>query len=159
MAPIIPPIRNAVRAVIRRDNSILLLRKDGYEQGEGERFALPGGGQDLGETLEQALNRECLEEIDTRVEIHDLVYVADYFKPRETIPHSTRHLVEFLFTCSVPADYVPRSGHHPDKHQVEVVWVGLDALAGTPLNPGALIPYLVDPGVRSDTVYLGTIDT
>lgn len=156
MAPIIPPIRNAVRAVIRRDNSILLLRKDGYEQ--GERFALPGGGQDLGETLEQALNRECLEEIDTQVEIHDLVYVADYFKPRETTPQSTRHLVEFLFTCSVPADYVPRSGHHPDRHQVEVVWVGLDALAGMPLNPGSLIPYLVEPGERTGTVYLGTID-
>ena len=156
MAPIIPPIRNAVRAVIRRDNSILLLRKDGYEQ--GERFALPGGGQDLGETLEQALNRECLEEIDTRVEIHDLAFVADYFKPRETIPHSTRHLVEFLFTCSVPADYVPRSGHHPDKHQVEVVWVGLDALAGMPLNPGSLIPYLAEPGESTGAVYLGTID-
>ena len=158
MAPIIPPIRNAVRAVIRRDNSILLLRKDGYEQGEGERFALPGGGQDLGETLEQALNRECLEEIDTRVEIHDLAFVADYFKPRETIPSSTRHLVEFLFSCSVPADYVPRSGHHPDKHQVEVVWVGLDALAGIPLNPGALIPYLAEPGESTGTIYLGTID-
>jgi ADP-ribose pyrophosphatase YjhB (NUDIX family) len=157
MAPIIPPIRNAVRAVIRRDNSILLLRKDGYEQGE-ERFALPGGGQDLGETLEQALNRECLEEIDTRVEIHDLVYVADYFKPRETVPQSTRHLVEFLFTCSVPADYIPRSGHHPDRHQVEVVWVGLNELAGMPLNPGALIPYLAEPGKITGTVYLGTID-
>ena len=156
MAPIIPPIRNAVRAVIRRDNSILLLRKDGYEQ--GERFALPGGGQDIGETLEQALNRECLEEIDTRVEIHDLVYVADYFKPRETTPKSTRHLVEFLFTCSVPGDYAPRNGHHPDKHQVEVVWVRLDELAGMPLNPGSLIPYLAEPGESSGTVYLGTID-
>jgi len=156
MAPIIPPIRNAVRAVIRRDNSILLLRKDGYEQ--GERFALPGGGQDIGETLEQALNRECLEEIDTRVEIHDLVYVADYFKPRETTPKSTRHLVEFLFTCSVPGDYAPRNGHHPDKHQVEVVWVGLEKLAAMPLNPGSLIPYLADTGEHPGSVYLGTVD-
>jgi len=156
MAPIIPPIRNAVRAVIRRNNSILLLRKDGYEQ--GERFALPGGGQDIGETLEQALNRECLEEIATRVEIHDLVYVADYFKPRETVPPSTRHLVEFLFTCSVPADYVPGNGHHPDKHQVEVVWAGLDELAGMPLNPRSLTPYLVNTVENTGTVYLGTID-
>ena len=156
MAPIIPPIRNAVRAVIRRNNSILLLRKDGYEQ--GERFALPGGGQDIGETLEQALNRECLEEIDTRVEIHDLVYVADYFKPRETTPKSTRHLVEFLFTCSVPGDYAPRNGHHPDKHQVEVVWVGLEKLAAMPLNPASLIPYLADTAEHPGTVYLGTVD-
>ena len=62
------------------EGTILCLRKAGFEQ--GERFALPGGGQDLGETLEQALNRECVEEIGTQVEIRDLVYVADCFKPR-----------------------------------------------------------------------------
>ena len=156
MEPIIPPIRNAVRALIRRDNHILLLRKDGYAQ--GERYALPGGGQDIGESLEQALHRECLEEIGTRVEIHDLVFVADYFKPRDTNPGSTRHLVEFLFTCTVPGDYVPKSGHHPDKHQVEVVWAGLGELAAMPLNPRALTPYLAKAGKTSGTVYLGTID-
>ena len=41
-------IRNAVRAVIIRDGRILLLRKE-YEDGS-EQFALPGGGQDTGET-------------------------------------------------------------------------------------------------------------
>jgi ADP-ribose pyrophosphatase YjhB (NUDIX family) len=71
MDSIVPPIRNTARALILQDNNILLLRKDGYEQ--GERFALPGGGQDLGETLEQALHRECLEEIGSRIEIHRLV--------------------------------------------------------------------------------------
>lgn len=156
MEPIIPPIRNAVRALIRRDSNILLLRKDGYEQ--GERFALPGGGQDIGESLEQALNRECMEEIGTRVEIRDLVFVADYFKPRDTDPQSTRHLVEFLFACAVPGDYVPRNGHHPDKHQVEVVWAGLDELAGMPLNPRSLTPYLANASDNTGTVYLGTID-
>lgn len=156
MESIIPPIRNAARALILQDDNILLLRKDGYE--EGERFALPGGGQDLGETLEQALHRECMEEIGTRVQIRDLVYVADYFKPRDTVPRSTRHLVEFLFACTVADDYSPVNGHHPDKHQVEVVWARLDALADMPLYPRSLAPYLADAGGNSGTVYLGTID-
>jgi ADP-ribose pyrophosphatase YjhB (NUDIX family) len=156
MESIIPPIRNAARALILQDNNILLLRKDGYEQ--GERFALPGGGQDLGETLEQALNRECLEEIGTRVEIRDLVYVADCLKPRDTQPRSTRHLVEFLFACTVPDDYVPVNGHHPDKHQVEVVWARLDELAGMPLYPRSLAPYLANASESTGIVYLGTID-
>ena len=156
MEPIILPIRNAVRALIRRDNNILLLRKDGYQQ--GERFALPGGGQDIGESLEQALQRECLEEIGTRVEIQDLVYTADCFKPRDTPPQSTRHLVEFLFACTVPDDYVPGNGHHPDKHQVEVVWVGLDMLADMPLHPKSLIPYLAKSGTHAGAAYLGTLD-
>ena len=89
-----PTIRNAARALIVRNDHILLLRKQGGDK--GERFALPGGAQDPGETLQDALNRECLEEIDTRVQIHDLVGVADYFKPRATLPPSTRHVVEFL---------------------------------------------------------------
>jgi len=156
MESIIPPIRNAARALILQDNNILLLRKDGYEQ--GERFALPGGGQDLGETLEQALTRECMEEIGTRVEIRDLVYVADCLKPRDTQPVSTRHLVEFLFACTIPDDYVPVNGHHPDKHQVEVVWASLDELAGMPLYPRSLAPYLADGVEGAGTVYLGTID-
>jgi len=157
MEPITPPIRNAVRALILQDHNILLLRKDGYEKG-GERFALPGGGQDPGETLEQALKRECLEEIGTRVEAHDLVYVADCFKPRDTTPRSTRHLVEFLFACTVPGDYVPMNGHHPDKHQVEVVWIGLDELADRALYPRSLAPYLAGFGESTGTAYLGTLD-
>jgi len=156
MEPIIPPIRNAARALILQGNNILLLRKDGYEQ--GERFALPGGGQDLGETLEQALQRECLEEINTRVEIRDLVYVADTFKPREGDPPGTRHLVEFLFACTVPGDYAPRNGQHPDKHQVEVVWAALDELAAMPLYPRSLAPYLAALRENTGSVYLGTID-
>jgi ADP-ribose pyrophosphatase YjhB (NUDIX family) len=142
--------------LILQDNNILLLRKDGYEQ--GERFALPGGGQDVGETLEQALNRECMEEIDTRVEIRDLVYVADTFKPREGDPPGTRHLVEFLFACMVPGDYAPRNGQHPDKHQVEVVWAALDELVAMPLYPRSLAPYLAALRENTGSVYLGTID-
>jgi 8-oxo-dGTP diphosphatase len=156
MESIIPPIRNAARALILQKDNILLLRKDGYET--GERFALPGGGQDLGETLEQALNRECMEEIGTRVEIRDLLFVADCLKPRDTAPRSTRHLVEFLFACTVPDDYVPMNGNHPDKHQVEVVWVRLDELADLPLYPRSLAPYLASSSERTGTVYLGTID-
>lgn len=156
MESIIAPIRNAARALILQDDKILLLRKDGYEK--GERFALPGGGQDIGETLLQALIRECMEEIGTRVEIRGLVYVADYFKPRDTDPRSTRQLVEFLFECTVPDDYTPANGSHPDKHQVEVVWARLDELAGMPLYPRSLAPYLADTREHAGTVYLGTID-
>jgi len=156
MEPIIPPIRNAARALILQGDKILLLRKDGYDT--GERFALPGGGQDLGETLEQALIRECMEEIGTRVEIRDLVFVADAFKPRDTPPGGTRHLVEFLFACTVPDDYVPVNGHHPDKHQVEVVWSRLDELADMPLYPRSLAPYLANSSEIAGSVYLGTID-
>jgi len=68
-------VRNAARAMITREGRVLLPRKDGAPL--GERYALPGGAQEMGETLEQALNRECLEEIGTRVRVRDLRYVAE----------------------------------------------------------------------------------
>ena len=151
-----PVIRNAVRALVVRDNSILLLRKAGYE--DGERFALPGGGQDSGETLMQTLLRECQEEIGTQVQVRDLVHVADYFKQRDTDPPSTRHLVEFLFRCDVPETYMPANGHRPDKHQVDVVWAGLERLGDMPLYPRSLAAFLTDMQGAGRLVYLGLID-
>lgn len=156
MENLLPLIRNAARALIIQDRRILLLRKE-YED-LSERFALPGGAQDPGETLHQALRRECEEEIGTDVQIRDLVHVADYFKPRDTHPPSTKHLVEFLFDCAVPADYSPANGHHPDKHQVEVVWAMLDDLHRMPLYPRSLGPLLQRLFGKDRLVYLGLID-
>ncbi|MGD8631056.1 MAG: NUDIX domain-containing protein [Gammaproteobacteria bacterium] len=156
MENLLPEIRNAARALIVRDDRILLLRKQGYP--DGQRFALPGGGQDPGETLRQALLRECQEEIGTRVLIHDLVHVADYFKVRDTDPPSTRHLVEFLFHCEVQDTYVPMNGEHPDKHQVEVVWVPLDALPDIPLYPRSLAAFLGRRSAAAAGIYMGVID-
>ena len=150
-----PRIRNAPRALIVQDERILLLRKQGGER--GERFALPGGAQDPGETLQDALNRECLEEIGTRVQIHDLVGVADYFKPRDTQPPSTRHVVEFLFECSLPEGYMPHNGHRPDKHQIEVVWAELAGIGDMILQPGSLAGVIGGIQAGGHGVYLGPI--
>jgi 8-oxo-dGTP diphosphatase len=155
MENLLPEIHNAVRALILRDDHILLLRKNVGDR--GERFALPGGAQDPGETLVEALNRECLEEIGTRIVVHDLLHVADFFKSRETDPPSTRHVVEFLFHCSVPATYLPHNGYRPDRQQIEVVWKRLDELQGIPLYAPALAPRLQTIRDGGSPAYLGTL--
>ncbi|NOQ68588.1 MAG: NUDIX domain-containing protein [Gammaproteobacteria bacterium] len=151
-----PNIRNAVRAMIIRDSRILLIRKE-YEDGS-QRFALPGGAQDPGETLTTALDRECREEIGTEVRILSLLHVADWFKPRDTVPPSSRHLVEFLFACEVGESYTPQNGYHPDKHQVEVLWVELDRLDTIPLWPQSIAALLSHIQQEKSAVYLGTVD-
>ena len=156
MNNLIPGIRNAARAVIVRDDQILLLRKQGG--GQGERFALPGGAQNLGETLAEALNRECLEEIGTAVEIVRLLHIADFFKHRDTDPPSRRHLLEILFECTVPSGYTPGSGYRPDKHQVEVVWMPVDDLPAITLLPAALTAHLGKSSGDTTAVYLGEIE-
>ena len=156
MENLLPEIRNAVRAVIVRQGEILMLRK---QRGDQFKFALPGGAQDPGESLVDALERECREEIDVSVEVHELIHVADYFKARSTVPPSTRHLVEFLFRCSVPPDYRPRSGHHPDKSQVGVEWVALEDLAAVTVAPSSYGAILGGYGGHDRLRgYLGTIE-
>jgi len=156
MENLTPDIRNAVRAVIVRNDQVLLQKKAGGDR--GERYALPGGAQNLGETLAQALKRECLEEIGSTVEILDLMNVADHFKTRDTDPPSTRHMVEFLFRCTVPDDYVAHNGIKPDKSQIDVVWVNMAHLAAMPLYPESLSHWLPEGILRDTTVYLGTME-
>ena len=153
---LLPDIRNAARAVIIRDERLLLLRKEGG--GRPGRYALPGGGQDTGETLQQALIRECLEEIGTTVSVGKLLFVADFFKQRDTSPPGTRHVVEILFRCTVPGDYTPTSGHHPDKHQTGVVWIPLADLERIVLYPASLGRHVTAALQGSSEPYIGVID-
>lgn len=151
-----PQIRNAVRAVIVRDGAVLMQKK--WAQAKGAWYTLPGGGQGVAETLDAALIRECEEEIGVRVEVGELLSVADFFKQRDTTYPSTRHLVEIYFACQVPVKYQPTSGSHPDKHQVDVVWLPLDQLSDAPLYPKDLARHLPPIIEAARAGYLGEID-
>jgi 8-oxo-dGTP diphosphatase len=150
-----PSIRNAVRALIIRDSRVLLIRKE-YEDGS-ELFALPGGGQDTGETLASALIRECKEEVAADISNISLLHVVDWFKARDTIPPSTRQHVEFLFACDVDDSYIAQNGYHPDKHQVEVIWVNRDALDNIPCHPNSMLALLSGIQHKKPAIYLETI--
>ena len=155
MLELIPPIRTTPRAVIIRDNYILLLRKGGDER--GERYSLPGGAQELGESLHDALRRECLEEIDTEIQPGELIYVAEFFKIKDIQPPAQRHNVELLFLCEIPDKYTPHNGPHPDKHQLEVVWCHLDDIDQLIMHPGYLSDAIIN--IKNNTpIYLGTFD-
>ena len=150
---LIPGIRNAVRAVITQDDAVLLQRK--IDDNGAERYALPGGAQEHGESLTEALQRECEEEIGTRVEVIDLLFVGDYFKLRQTSPPTTRQLLEFLFACNVGPDYQPRNGPRPDKHQVDVEWVPVNRLDEINLVPVDYVELLRKQ--KQSRVYLGQV--
>lgn len=150
---LIPGIRNAVRAVITKDDAVLLQRK--VDDNGAERYALPGGAQEHGERLTDALQRECEEEIGTRVEVIDLLFIGDYFKLRQTSPPTTRQLLEFLFACSVEPGYQPRNGPRPDKHQVGVLWMPVSQLAEINLVPVDYVELLQQQS--PSRVYVGQI--
>ena len=152
---LVPGIRNCVRAVVMKDDHLLLLRKE-YADGSA-RYVLPGGSQDLGETLVAALQRECREEIGTEVSISGLLYLGDLFKPRDTTPTSYRQQVEYYFHCNVPETYVAQNGDRPDKHQAAVEWVLLQQLKSIKLFPSDLSDLFMSGNLESHPIYLGQI--
>lgn len=147
-AEFVDPIRPTVRAVILRDARLLVQVK--CKPGQPDYLTLPGGRQEPGETMTDCLARECREEIGAEVTIGRLLHVVEVFKPRET---GVRHQVEMLFACTVPDDYTPRLGHHPDSSQIATTWASAtdDAARFRP----AIAARLTDPDAP---LYLGVLD-
>ncbi|MCB1772172.1 MAG: NUDIX domain-containing protein [Gammaproteobacteria bacterium] len=150
---IVLPIRNAVRALVLRQGRILLLRK--RYAGNVLRYALPGGGQDPGESLHDALQRECREEIGTEVAVLDLRHVADVFREREAGGY--RQQVEFVFLCRLPRGYEPVCGSKPDRRQEAVEWVGLQRLDEIDLRPAGYAALIRQVALDAGHVYAGLL--
>jgi 8-oxo-dGTP diphosphatase len=152
---VVVPIRNSVRALIVRKDQVLLLHK--RKRDDDSRYALPGGGQDRGETLHECLLRECCEEIATKVSIVGLAHVANAFKPLDAKMVSYRQQVEFIFHCEVPKNYRPRQGHRPDKNQVGVEWVSLSRLDKIDLRPRGMATLIRRAAAGKSPIYAGTL--
>lgn len=148
-------IRNTVRAVIIRDGHVLLQKK--HDDLKGTRYTLPGGAQESGETLLQALQRECIEEIAVLVEADRIIHVADYFRQKALPEPHIRQQLEIMFLCRVPASYVPQNGPKPDKSQVEILWLPLNDLQHYNVVPGILTDILPDISDSNRQIYLGTV--
>lgn len=69
-------IQPVVLAVIQHDGKFLLTLRSEHERGEKDlagMWQLPGGGVDFSESLEDALLRECREEVGLDVRIESLI--------------------------------------------------------------------------------------
>jgi ADP-ribose pyrophosphatase YjhB (NUDIX family) len=151
---VLVPTRNIVRALIVHKGRVLLLRK--YSRKGGQRYSMPGGGQDSGETLQQSLLRECREEIAAKVDILGLAHVANAFKPKVGKSRVYRQQVEFVFYCRVPKNYKPRQGKKPDKNQVGVEWVSLQQLNKIDLRPQGMAVLVRRAAMSRGPVFAGT---
>lgn len=138
-------IRPCARAVILRNREVLVQVKS--KPGGDDYLSLPGGKQDPGETLTECVIRECEEEIGATVVVDRLLHVAETFRNK---PGGTRHQLDVLFACHLPASYVPQLGPRPDPSQIATAWVPLDE-AVSRLSP-AFGPGL---GQLDGPVYLG----
>lgn len=148
------PIRTAARAVIICDGKLLAIK---MRDPRGVYYILPGGGQRHGETLEEALHRECLEEVGVPVKITRLLYVREYIGKNHTFSrrHRAFHQLEHVFLCEIEDPNAPCPGEETDNHQIGVSWLALENFDRIRFYPEVIKPYFTETGVSFPTLYLG----
>ena len=147
-------IRNSAKAIIIVDDAILLQR---CQFGGQIVHLLPGGTQEHGETLSEAVRREVWEETGLRVRVERLLWVREFIAARHDRPADDGHTVEHFFHC------IPEEGETigeptvPDDIQLAILWVSLSELPALRMWP-ATVQQLLTPGFDPTTVvprYLG----
>ena len=123
------PIRLNVSAAIVRDGKVLVIE---FDDESGVHYNLPGGGVDAGESLAQALKRECLEEASAEVEIGRLLLIWEYIPADHDFKFGTRHKVGHVFECRLINGSQPKMPKTPDAHQSGVKWIPLSEISESP---------------------------
>ncbi len=152
--------RNSIKAVILRDGHVLCTVNWDHL---GEFLLLPGGGQGFGETMVEALQRECREEIGCEVVVHDLLGIREYIGAHHEFAECDAdvHQVEVMFRCDLAPGCEPHIGELADDQgdwaQTGVAWVALADLPQHRIYPSVLrewLPTLPEPEQR----YLGDVN-
>lgn len=150
------PIRNSAKAVIVQDGRLLVIR---LEDQYGTAYVFPGGGQEKGEELKDAVARECLEEIGQAVNVGELLHIREYIGKNHEFAEwdADIHQVEFYFACSlIDPEATVFEGSNPDDHQVAVEWIALDELSQIRLYPKTIGELLLKSD--SSSIYLGDLN-
>jgi ADP-ribose pyrophosphatase YjhB (NUDIX family) len=124
------PINTVDAAIINEQGKILLIRR-----ADNRKWAMPGGGLDVGETPAQGAAREALEETGVHCEPVSLVGVHDSRFCGVRAPHQ---LYMYMFLCR-PLPEIP--DEVPPSHAEEVIetgWFGENELPPD-LDPGHVI--------------------
>lgn len=152
--PVVRQIRSAARAVIICDGKLLATK---MRDKRGIYYILPGGGQQPGETLEEAVRRECLEEVGCQVKVSKLLYVREYIGKNHNFSkrHAAFHQIEHVFLCEVEDPMSACPGSETDNYQIGVSWLSLDALANIRFYPEAIKTYFATGKAVFPTLYLG----
>jgi 8-oxo-dGTP diphosphatase len=152
--------RSCVAAVIIHDENLLVVKK---RDEKGSEYSFPTGGQEAGETLVQAVQREVLEEVGCEIVVGPLLWVREYIgKHHENADlEGDVHVVCHLFHCTMNEFSQTFQGKAPDPDQEGVEWLPLQQLASCRFYPQALIPallHLEQGNVLSPLIYVGDIN-
>ena len=150
-------MRNSVKAFIVKDGKLLTIKGIDHL---GDFYLLPGGGQRPGETMLQALQRECREEINCNAEVGDILYIREYIGQNHEFSEYDRevHQIEYMFFCELPEACCPKIGNVPDNNQVDIAWLELSNLSEYRLYPQDMREIFSKFGNHRQRIYFGDIN-
>ncbi|MBO7579122.1 MAG: (deoxy)nucleoside triphosphate pyrophosphohydrolase [Prevotella sp.] len=102
-----------VAAVIRKDGKIFATQR-GYGEWK-DWWEFPGGKMEPGETPEEALKREILEELSTEISVDEFLCTVEYDYPKF-------HLTMHCYLCSLLSEAL-----HLNEHEA-ARWLSMDEL-------------------------------
>lgn len=121
----------AVSVFVRDDCGRVLL----IQRTDNGLWSLPGGGQEVGESVAQTAVRETREETGIETKVIGLVGV--YSDPGHVIEYSDGEIRQQFSLCfrAVPIDGVPT----PSDESADVRWVARDELGDLDIHPSTLL--------------------
>jgi 8-oxo-dGTP diphosphatase len=130
---------------------------------KGSVYSFPTGGQETGETLVQAVQREVLEEVGCEIVVGPLLWVREYIgKHHENADlEGDVHVVCHLFHCTMNPVSQIFQGMAPDPDQEGVEWLPLQQLTTYRFHPQALISSLIELEQRTPSsvpLYVGDVN-
>jgi len=145
------PVRNSAKAIIIRNNKLLCIRltdKDGFF------YILPGGGQEKNETFEEAVRRECMEELGAEVIVKKLKFIREYIGKNHEFKDEN-HQVDFMFECELLQEPDIKNAHNPDKGQNGIEWIEIDTAKKQRVYPKVLLERLAQ---NYEELYWGDVN-
>ena len=126
-APAANSLRPSASAFVLHRGAILLIRRS-----DNGNWSMPGGAQDLGESLSMTAVRETLEETGIAIRLTGLTGI--YTDPRHLIHYTSDDEVRQEFSVVYRAEYV--SGEPTTSSEsTDVAWVPMDELDKLTIDP------------------------
>lgn len=133
-------MRHSVRAVIVEDGKLLCVKLvDCADDGQFYYYMLPGGEALKIENIFDATVRHCLDKVNLKVKVHDLLFVRDY-KTQHYNGHELQvvHETEHIFLCHVLQKRDELWGTNPEENQIGVEWIPIRDLTEYEFSPPEL---------------------
>jgi nucleoside triphosphatase len=110
--------------IFNPDGQILLIKGEKFSN----RYVLPGGHIEVGETFEEALRREVKEETGLDIDNIQLLSLQEsIFNPHY---HTKRHFLYIDFVCTTTSTQVTLN-----EESQEFIWVAVPDALNLPLHP------------------------